>query len=259
MNKLTWTAAFLLVGSVVVGPALERSRTAQALTATSPTTTPALSILNSIDPAMLEVRANEELGRNNYLVALPMFQKLAERYRDNPDKLGVIQENIRVCQKNLADKIAAEKAKAATRAAIPMGDEDRVPHPAPKAGKILDLDIRELGNFDYDVRNGGIPADVLRLNGATLRTHGFMLPLNAADGITEFALVPNLFNCCPFGQAPQIQHTISVHCPKGKALSYFPDEVVVQGKLTVRENKDSDGFILSIFEMEATSVRPAPQ
>ena len=41
-------------------------------------------------------------------------------------------------------------------------------------------------------------------------------------------------------------------------MSYFPDELVVEGTLHVKEIKDG-GFIVSIFQMDATSVRAAPQ
>jgi hypothetical protein len=49
-----------------------------------------------------------------------------------------------------------------------------------------------------------------------------------------------------------------VNCPKGKAVKYVPDEVVVEGTLTVAERWDT-GFIVSIFEVACTSVRPAPK
>ena len=44
--------------------------------------------------------------------------------------------------------------------------------------------------------------------------------------------MPSLFACC-FGQPPQIQHTIVVQCPEGKAVSYFPDEINVEGTAAV--------------------------
>jgi hypothetical protein len=49
-----------------------------------------------------------------------------------------------------------------------------------------------------------------------------------------------------------------VNCPKGKAVSYYQDEIIVEGNLKVEEKKD-DGFIVSIFELECTSVKPAPK
>ena len=118
------------------------------------------------------------------------------------------------------------------------------------------MQIKELGNFDYDADKGGnIPKDVQALSGMRIRLHGFMIPIDQAESITQFALVPSLFACC-FGQPPQIQHTIVCKAPAGKAISYYPDELLVEGKLKVEEKKD-DGFIVSIFEVDVTSVKPA--
>ena len=67
--------------------------------------------------------------------------------------------------------------------------------------------------------------------------------------------MPSLFACC-FGQPPQVQHTVVCKAPAGKAVSYYPDELIVEGKLKVEEKKD-DGFIVSVFEIDVTSVKPA--
>ena len=132
----------------------------------------------------------------------------------------------------------------------------RKPHVKPKPGEVRELTIKELGNFEYDADSGGnIPKDVRDLSGSTIRVTGFMIPMDQADNITQFALVPSLFACC-FGQPPSVQHTIVVNCPKGKAVSYYPDEIVVEGGLKVEEKKE-DGFIVSVFEMDVNSVRPA--
>jgi hypothetical protein len=65
-----------------------------------------------------------------------------------------------------------------------------------------------------------LPEDVKALNGAKIRTHGFMIPLDQADNITEFALVPSLFACC-FGQPPQVQHTWWCTRPRAKRWDIF--------------------------------------
>ena len=97
--------------------------------------------------------------------------------------------------------------------------------------------IKELGNFEYDADKGGnIPEDVKAMSGSMIRLNGFMIPMDQATSISQFALVPSLFACC-FGQPPQIQHTIIVNCPKGKAVSYYPDEINVEGKLKVERKK----------------------
>jgi hypothetical protein len=219
-----------------------------ALSADAQTTRPESA--TDLDRAALEIRANQEFGRGQYAVALPMLRKLAELSRERPDLLGPIEEKIRVCERNL-NAAAGDSPRSG-----PQNNLARKPHPPPQPGQIIELSIKELGNFDYDVERGGnIPQDVRQLSGATVRLSGFMIPMDQAANITQFALVPDLFACC-FGQPPQLQHTVIVHCPKGKAVSYYPDEIIVQGTLNVQEKKD-EGFIVSIFEVEASSVKPA--
>jgi hypothetical protein len=202
----------------------------------------------------LNVRALAAFNEGQYAIALPLLKEVASSQTD-PQQLGLTNEEIRVCEKNIASGVSAV---IATPPAIPTSPETRIPHVAPPSGQILEMSIKELGNFDYDQEKGGnIPADVKAMTGTKLRLRGYMIPMDQAESITQFALVPSLFSCC-FGQPPQIQHTIVVNCPKGKAVSYCPDEIVVEGALNVEEKKD-DGFIVSIFELECSSVRPAPK
>jgi hypothetical protein len=207
----------------------------------------------SNDSAALELRANQAFNRGEYAIALPLLQKLSKQMVSEPDRQGQVDEQIRVCKKNLA---AAPATPAGQPNAAPLTAENRKPHAAPKAGETLTIDIKDLGNFDYDNEKGGnVPRDVAALNGVTIHTHGFMIPMDQAENISEFALVPSLFACC-FGQPPQIQHTILVHTPKGKAVGYYPDEIIVEGTLKVDEKKD-EGFVVSLFEIDCTSVKPA--
>jgi hypothetical protein len=218
------------------------------------TSRPAMSMQlpPGIDRAALDVRATQEFGRGQYAVALPMLKKLEEMTKGQPDLLGPIQEKIRVCERNLADPNSTANAAPASL------NTNRKPHPAPTDGETLDMPIKDLGNFDYDADKGGeIPRDVVALSGHKIRLKGYMIPMDQAANITQFALVPDLFACC-FGQPPQIQHTIVANCPKGKAVSYYPDQIIVEGNLKVAEKKD-EGFIVSIFEMDVSSVKPAPQ
>jgi hypothetical protein len=205
----------------------------------------------------LETRANQAFAQGRYTVALPLLQELAGTLIDQPDKLGPVEERVRVCKRAIT---AAQNMQPDPTAAQPVADlsANRVPHVVPKPGEFMEMPIKQLGNFDYDAEHGGnIPTDVVNLTGSMLRTRGYMVPLDQAENISEFALVPSLFACC-FGQPPQVQHTIVVHLPPGKAVSYYPDELQVEGKLTVDERKD-EGYIVSIFDLEAKSVRPAPK
>ncbi|MGH7178876.1 MAG: DUF3299 domain-containing protein, partial [Tepidisphaeraceae bacterium] len=154
----------------------------------------------------LQVRAMEEFSRGRFATALPLLRRLADELGDEPDRLGQVQEAIRVCERSLA----AAGGNPAVVATPPPTAEQRKPHRAPRPGEVLELEIRDLGNFEYDADHGGnIPQDVQRLSGATVRLRGYMIPMDQADAITEFALVPSLFACC-FGQPPQVQHTIVV-------------------------------------------------
>ena len=208
------------------------------------------------DPAAaLELRAAQAFANDEYALALPMLEQLAEDLKDQPERRAPVLEKIRVCQRSLESE--DPQAEAILRPADPPPSaEQRKHHATPQEGELRMLTIKDLGNFEYDAESGGnIPPDVQQLSGMRVQVSGFMIPMDQADKITQFALVPDLFACC-FGQPPQIQHTVVVNCPEGKAVGYFPDEIVVEGKLSVEEKKD-EGFIVSLFEIEAASVRPA--
>jgi hypothetical protein len=210
-------------------------------------------------PGSLEIRASQAFNAGQYALALPLLQKLEKELAADPAKLGPVQERIRVAQQQVerAAKKNNTSVEAILEAAAPAPSaEQRIPHKKPQPGEVKNLQIKDLGNFDYDADKGGnIPADVLALNGTTVRLNGFMIPIDQAENITSFALVPSLFACC-FGQPPQVQHTVVCKAPAGKAVGYYPDELVVEGKLKVEEKKD-DGFIISVFEIDVSSVKPA--
>jgi hypothetical protein len=209
----------------------------------------------------LELRANEAFNRGQYSLAKELFAKVAERVKDkDKKKYEMIQEQIRACEnsiKQLASVMPVPPVDL-NEPKVETAPEKRKKHTSPKESAIYDTSIKELGNFEYDADKGGnIPEDVKKLNGTKIRVRGFMIPLDQADNISHFSLVPSLFACC-FGQPPQIQHQIVVHTPKGKAVGYFPDEIVCEGTLRVEEKKD-DGYIVSVFEMDVSSVKPAPK
>jgi hypothetical protein len=253
--------AFLkTLGKTVLATALAAAPTYGLLAAEAAATNKPAPATKPVGGGALEVRAQTAFNRGEWSLALPMLKQVAADSKDNPDRLAAVQEQIRVCERQIA-KAQSDAALLPPSAQQPTTQptaEARRPHATPKPGQVTELAIKDLGNFDYDIEKGGnIPADVKALSGTKLRTHGFMIPLDQAESITEFALVPSLFACC-FGQPPQIQHTLVVHCPKGKAVSYFPDEITVEGTLKVEEKKD-DGYIVSVFEIDASSVKPAPK
>ncbi len=213
---------------------------------------------------LLELQATTAFNRGDYTTALPLLKDLQQKVGLDSDKSGLIGEEIQVCKRQIAQAAAATQpvvlASAGSSAPpeFPMSAATRKIHAPPKPGEVRVMEIKELGNFDYDADKGGnIPPDVKALSGMKVKLHGFMIPMDQADKVSSFALVPSLFACC-YGQPPQIQHTIICATPKGMSVSYCPDEVSVEGRLTVKEKKE-DGFIVSIFDLAVTSVKPMVQ
>jgi hypothetical protein len=149
-------------------------------------------------------------------------------------------------------------AGSAPPSTSPTATVARTPHRRPEAGEVREMTIKELGNFEYDDTAGGtIPPDAMRLSGTKVRLRGFMMPLEQTEKIKRFALVPSLFGCC-FGQSPSVQHFNMVDCPAGKAVSYFPDDVFVEGTLTVKETRE-EKYVVSLFNVTCSGVKPAGQ
>jgi hypothetical protein len=220
---------------------------------------PATAPASQPSAGSLEIRAAQAFNAGQYALALPLLQKLEKELAADAAKVGPVQERIRVAtaQVERAARQNGTTVEQILEAAAPAPTaETRIPHKKPQPGEVVSLQIKDLGNFEYDADKGGnIPADVVALNGATVKVTGFMIPIDQAENITSFALVPSLFACC-FGQPPQVQHTVVCNAPAGKAVGYYPDELVVEGKLKVEEKKD-EGFIVSVFEIDVTSVKPA--
>jgi hypothetical protein len=230
--------------------------------ATAQTTQPAAPAAGEVALVTpdFERRAMQAFANSEWRTALSMLKKVEAASAANPDKQRQLQEFIRVCQRNIADPRAAAsfdpKSMLADPNDPPSAPDTRRPHVKPTSDAPLALTIKELGNFQYDADKGGnVPADVMALNGVKVRVNGYMMPLDGADRIRNFALVPSLLACC-FGAPPSLQHMVIVHVPQDKALSYYPDEIVCEGTLKVEEKKD-DEFIVSLFELTVTSVKPA--
>ena len=199
--------------------------------------------------AELEHLADDYYEQGQYKQAIPLLKAVAVRYRNEPEKAAPWIEKV---------AIAEQKLGVLSPPIEGMNGVPRTEHPAPTASEPYELSLHKLGNFDYDAENGGnIPQDVQKLSGTTVKLRGFMIPLDQTDRISRFVLVPDLFACC-FGQPPQLQHTVVVETPKGKAVSYYPDEIDCTGTLSVNEKRE-DGFIVSLFTLNVSSVKPAPK
>ena len=104
-------------------------------------------------------------NNGQYALALPLLMRVADSLKNQPDRLGRVQEEIRVCQRNL---IANPPPADPSAAGGPPSAEERKAHPAIKDGEVYEVAIKDLGNFQYDAEKGGnIPADV---KGSTARS-----------------------------------------------------------------------------------------
>jgi hypothetical protein len=144
-------------------------------------------------------------------------------------------------------------AQTTKPAEIPTNSKDRKVHPATQPGQVLEISLAELGNFDFDPedKDAKLPDDVKALTGVTVKLHGFMVPMDQADQISKFALIPT-FKIDSFHPIP-IQQTIVVTCPPGKPFNYCGDEIIVQGKLAAAIMQE-DGFVIAIFAVDNGEV-----
>lgn len=203
----------------------------------------------STQPAKLPLGQLRELAyaaydAEDYAAALPLLKELAVRLRNDPGKVAPILEQVRVCEANVQSTMLIEGINT-----------PRIPHVKPADGTTYQVELQKLGNFPYEQETREIPDDVRSLDGVKVRIKGYMQLVTESESITRFQLVPDRFACC-FGQPPQVQHTTMVVCPPGTAVKYFPEEIYVEGILKVGE-KSEEGFVLAIFEIAASSIRPA--
>src|ERR1700735_2050050 len=61
--------------------------------------------------AELQLEANEDMGRGNYMAAAPLLQKVAQLLSAQPDQLGPVLEQLRMCRHQIL--------AAASKSALP--------------------------------------------------------------------------------------------------------------------------------------------
>jgi hypothetical protein len=86
---------------------------------------------------------------------------------------------------------------------------------------------------------------------------GFMLPYNENRGlIKQFMLVGDYDNCS-FGDPPAgLNDWVDVSLRGGRASQFYEHGVAVTGTLSVGEMFDSDGYVLSLYRLDAEVVKP---
>jgi hypothetical protein len=124
------------------------------------------------------------------------------------------------------------------------------------------LDMKTAGEFAFDGEKGvlsDIPERLRRMDGQRVMVEGYIIPLDQAQRITEFALVPNLSLSDWSPPLPSLQQTLVCRTSQGKWIDYAPERVRVEGVFHVSVTKDEDGMILYLFSITSASVVVLPE
>lgn len=100
-----------------------------------------------------------------------------------------------------------------------------------------------------------IPQPIKQLNDKKIAVQGYMVPTDLKNGKSQnFLLVKDQSLCC-FGRMPRMNEWISVRTKPGKGARVVQDQpITVFGSLSVGEQKDPTGEVLSIYRIEADDV-----
>src|SRR5437762_12868454 len=102
----------LTIFTLFLGAALAQAQTTQPAETSS--------------PASVQLRATQAFSRGEFATALPLLKKVADQLKGQPDRIGQVQEQIRVCQKNLDMASQAQPQQA-----VPVDTGPRKPHVKP--------------------------------------------------------------------------------------------------------------------------------
>lgn len=225
--------------------------------------TGAASTARAEDLAVLRVAADTAFAAADYPKAIALYEKILPTLSD-PSSADAMAERIRFARRQLelarlaTTQPTVANAPATAPTTAPAADGARIPHVPPKPGETRELTLHELGNFEYSQDDDAqIPEDVQKLSGMKIRIPGQMVPIDQTGKITRFLLVNDLMSCC-YGTAPKLQHVALVLLPNGKFIPPTTERLMIEGTLTVKVKKE-DGIVISLFEIEPSSIKFAAQ
>jgi hypothetical protein len=101
-----------------------------------------------------------------------------------------------------------------------------------------------------------LPPEIRKLDGRKIIIEGYMMPIDFDKGkIQMFLLTRNMMGCC-YADSFKITDVIKVQRADGKPVSYL-QMARVTGTLEVGEEKDSEGYIESVYRIKADDLAPA--
>lgn len=126
--------------------------------------------------------------------------------------------------------------------------------PSLAAGKDITFD-----DLKFDIEAGGdfkremLTEEIEALHGKVVTVRGVMLPSFQAKGIKNFVLLRD--NKCLFGPKGTVCHNIIVELAPGKTTEFTTKYIAVEGRLKISELKGPSGKVLSIYHLDARSVK----
>ncbi|HEX4795422.1 MAG TPA: hypothetical protein VH370_16620 [Humisphaera sp.] len=112
------------------------------------------------------------------------------------------------------------------------------------------VDIKALGNFNFDAANGTIddvPGIFRHLDGQRVMLDGFMWSPMAASQLSDFQFVYNVHPRWP--GPPLVQERVFADVPHGKKLPYVDRYRRMYGTLHVNVRRE-DGVVTSVFRLD---------
>ena len=119
------------------------------------------------------------------------------------------------------------------------------------------LDLMRYGSSPFDHGHYGygtlsdVPQSLRNLDGKRVSVDGFMIPLDQADDIASFAIVPWLDEY----HRPLMLQTVIAQAPPGHPYKYFGDALRAYGTLHISIVRDS-GFVVSVIQMSVDRIEP---
>ncbi len=218
------------------------------------------------------------------VVALPTFLSLREK---KPEKAS--ETVVSVQGKPMLSQASAEKSSSAMDVIVARSqDPEAKPtmpevnparlkaaqsaHPQPESGGsgVPSVSFELLGGFPYELTDGPgegqdaaewardldaqFPKEVMQYRDQEVELLGYIIPIDFKDGkVISFVLVSSPMACC-FGVVPKINEWVHVKISEGISSLLVDIPLKVRGNLRIGADIQ-DGAVLSIYRMDATSVR----
>lgn len=114
----------------------------------------------------------------------------------------------------------------------------------------IKLELKKDQPFKRDL----LTAEVKKLDGASVRIRGYILPSFQQSGLKQFVLVRDNMECC-FGPGAALHDCILVEMVGDASTDFTVRPVAVEGTFAVREFVGPNGKHLAIYHLDGKEVK----